>query len=137
MAVLLGGIFSVWGLLAWVACAAFAGHLAGEKGRCGFCWFVLGIVFGPLALIAAVGLPVKGPTRRTHAQCHMCHEFVLPHARKCKHCQTEFAPDEHTQGLAEQEGVGDVVKAEGKNFLTSPETWFIVTLIVVLVYLSS
>lgn len=106
----------MWGLLGWVACAAFAGHLAGEKGRCGFCWFVLGVVFGPLALIAAVGLPAKGPTRRTHAQCDMCHEFVLPQARKCRHCLTEFAPDEHTQGLPEQGWVGDVVKAEGKTF---------------------
>lgn len=56
-----------------------------------------GVLLGPLSLLAVVGLPSsKAPNRRTHAQCHVCYEFVLPQARKCKHCLTDFAPDKYT-----------------------------------------
>lgn len=49
----------MWTFLAWLVCAFFAGHIATEKGRWGFLWFLWGLVLGPLALIAAVGLPDK------------------------------------------------------------------------------
>lgn len=54
---------ALWVPLAWVAAAGFAGHVAGEKGRCSACWFFWGILFGPLSLIAAVGLPTAGNGR--------------------------------------------------------------------------
>lgn len=41
----------------WVACGGFAAYLASEKARSGAAWFLLGLAFGPLALIAAAGVP--------------------------------------------------------------------------------
>ncbi|HWL29959.1 MAG TPA: hypothetical protein VNQ97_13735 [Burkholderiaceae bacterium] len=52
-----GSFVSMWALAAWVMCGFFAGHVAAEKGRCGFCWFLWGLAFGPMALLATVGLP--------------------------------------------------------------------------------
>jgi hypothetical protein len=51
--------FVLWGLSAWLATAIFAGYLASQKGRCGWCWFVWGLPYGPLSLIASAGLPPK------------------------------------------------------------------------------
>lgn len=58
---MLGEGLTFWALMAWLASAFFAGHVAAEKGRWGFIWFVWGVIVGPLALIATVGLPVKPP----------------------------------------------------------------------------
>lgn len=133
---LFGSFVALWGVFAWLACGFFAGHLGDEKGRCGLCWLVLGLLFGPLALLAAVGLPSKGPTRRTHAQCHMCHEFVLPEARKCKHCLTEFAPDEHTRGRTVAQNdrfeITDVLKEESANSAQSTAVWMVVGIVAII-----
>lgn len=51
-----------WLLTAWLASSVFAAFVALEKNRCGLCWFLMGVLFGPLALLATVGLPVKPPT---------------------------------------------------------------------------
>lgn len=58
----IGSFASLWALAAWLACGIFAGHIAAEKNRCGFCWFCWGILFGPIGLIASVGLPVRDPS---------------------------------------------------------------------------
>ena len=39
------------------ACAAFTGAIAESKGHDGFIWSIGGFFLGPLALLAAVGLP--------------------------------------------------------------------------------
>lgn len=44
-------------IVIWVACGGFAAYLASEKSRSGAAWFLLGLLFGPLALIAAAGVP--------------------------------------------------------------------------------
>ena len=40
----------------WILCGLFASSIAGGKGHNGCMWFIGGILFGPLALLAAVGL---------------------------------------------------------------------------------
>ena len=40
----------------WILCGVFAGTIAGGKGHGGCSWFLGGILFGPLALIATLGL---------------------------------------------------------------------------------
>jgi hypothetical protein len=50
-----------WYLAAWLASSVFAAFVAMEKNRCMLCWFAMGVLFGPLALITTVGLPVKPP----------------------------------------------------------------------------
>ena len=40
----------------WILCGVFASTIAGGKGHGGCSWFLGGILFGPLALIATLGL---------------------------------------------------------------------------------
>lgn len=42
-----------------VVCAPLCRWLAGRKGRSKRFWLVLGFFLGPLALIAAAGMPIK------------------------------------------------------------------------------
>jgi len=51
----------LWFLAAWLASSVFGAFVALEKNRCGLCWFAMGVLFGPLALITTAGLPVKPP----------------------------------------------------------------------------
>jgi len=41
----------------WVACGGLSGALAGVKGFDKTTWFMAGLFFGPVGLIAAAGLP--------------------------------------------------------------------------------
>ena len=43
-------------LLFWLSCAFYAAAAAGDKGHNNIEWFIGGLVFGPVALIAAAGL---------------------------------------------------------------------------------
>ena len=72
--------------------AAFSAFVASEKGRDGVGWFMLGLLFGFLALLAIVGLPkiddslaAQEPRRR---RCSVCFELILPEASICPYCQT-------------------------------------------------
>jgi hypothetical protein len=40
----------------WALCGLFASSIAADKGHNGCMWFIGGILFGPIALLAAVGL---------------------------------------------------------------------------------
>jgi hypothetical protein len=53
------GTVVLWALLTWIAAAFFAAHVANTKDRCGLCWFVWGLLFGPFSLIAAAGMAPK------------------------------------------------------------------------------
>ena len=44
-------------ILLAVVCASFSSNVAHSKGHVAAPWFLCGLLFGPLALIAAVGLP--------------------------------------------------------------------------------
>lgn len=57
----------LYGILAWFVCGAFCSHVASEKSRCAICWFLWGIGFGPMALLAVVGLPDKTPLKEAEA----------------------------------------------------------------------
>lgn len=46
----------IWALLSWAACACLSAYVASTKGHSAFWWFLWGLVFGPLGLIAAAGL---------------------------------------------------------------------------------
>lgn len=92
---LASGMFFIWWLAAWLACAFFAGHVAEQKGRCAACWVIWGLAFGPLALIATVGLTDRNrapgyPHPNTHVTCPECIGFVHMDASKCQHCGTRL-----------------------------------------------
>jgi hypothetical protein len=44
---------------AWLASGLFAGYRAFRKDRCGWCWVIGGVLFGPFALIAIAFVPPK------------------------------------------------------------------------------
>lgn len=46
-----------------VICAVYAGAVAGEKGHDWVAWTVGGFLFGPLALLAVIGLPDRNLRR--------------------------------------------------------------------------
>lgn len=82
--------------LFWFGCAVAAGIVGAAKGRSGFGWFLLGVLFSLFALIVVACLPSKravivqaGPvaTPETHVKCPDCRELVLIDARVCKHCR--------------------------------------------------
>lgn len=95
---IVGMYASMWIVVAWLGCGLFSGHLAAEKGRWGFWWFLMGILFGPIALIAAAGLPDKNlmrfqPSPKTHVTCPECAEFAHKTAKVCGHCGCKLIPE--------------------------------------------
>lgn len=44
-----------------VASGIFCAFIASEKGRSGFAWFLLGMLFPIIALLAVIGVPSKRP----------------------------------------------------------------------------
>lgn len=94
-----------YGLLAWFMCGAFSSHVATEKDRCGICWFLWGVAFGPMALLAVVGLPDKSkpkeperPSMKTHTLCPECIEPVNRQASTCRHCGSKLFPAPDGEG---------------------------------------
>jgi hypothetical protein len=83
--------------LFWFGIAVITGIAASARGRSGFGWFLLGLLFSLLALIAVLVLPSRipgpnTPTPETHLRCPDCKELVLKEARVCKHCGCKLIP---------------------------------------------
>lgn len=45
------------GAALWLMCGVFAAYLASQKRRSGAVWFFIGLLCGPIGLIAAAGVP--------------------------------------------------------------------------------
>jgi len=81
---LIGTGFALLGLVLWILCAYLAYRQAPRFGRRPVPWLVLGIVFGPIALMALYVLP-KG-----HEPQHGAHKssdpradlYEVPHKKK-------------------------------------------------------
>lgn len=59
-----GILAGIWFLVVWIACGAFASFVAKSKGRSATTWCILGLLFGPMALLAIAGaarLRTAGP----------------------------------------------------------------------------
>ena len=76
-------------ILLWGFCAIVSACIASGKGRSGFGWFILGALFGPLAMIA-VGLmgkvsaqPELPPDTKL---CPFCHKQIRSIATECRWC---------------------------------------------------
>ena len=86
----------------WLGFAIASGVVASAKGRSGFGWFLLGLLFSFFALIIVACLPSRQavvvrsaepmPTPDTHVKCPDCKELVLRDARVCKHCRCRLVP---------------------------------------------
>lgn len=97
-------------LLIWLICGVLAGAIATSKGRSGCGWLVLGVLFGPFAILgAAIMSPdkdTKAP-RRTRAglqdgtlrPCPFCHTAIARDASVCPACRRDITPLPPERGL--------------------------------------
>ncbi len=95
-------------LVVWVFFAALVGVSAGGRGRSGFGWFLLALIFSPILMIifllvlpnlaergrqaAAVTQAGDAITPETHTRCPDCREWVRRDAVVCKHCRRTLEP---------------------------------------------
>ena len=77
-----------------VILGAFCTDVASVKGRSAGNWFVLGFLFGIIALIAIVGQPSK-ETREE--KCPSCLEPIYEEAVVCPHCQRDLPETERVE----------------------------------------
>ena len=57
-----GGALGIGLLLAvglWIGLGLLAAHVATEKGRRGCAWFIVGMLFGPVAFLALIAIPAR------------------------------------------------------------------------------
>ena len=71
----------------WFGIALWTSGVASGRGRSGLGWFLLGFIFGPLALLTVWALPSRITV------FYMCRAPVSALARKCPHCQTMLGGD--------------------------------------------
>lgn len=84
-------------LLVWIGSAVVCWIVANNKARFAGGWFLLGLILGPLVVLAAIALPslekdVNAPTAKTHVKCPDCRELVIAEAKVCKHCHCLLVP---------------------------------------------
>lgn len=78
-------------LFAWVAVGVCSAAIAAYKGRNIFLWLALGVLLGPLSLIAA-GFVLSDAkddpaAALAHRICPFCSNRLTPSAKMCKHCK--------------------------------------------------
>ena len=104
----------------WVLCGVFSATIAGGKGHGGCSWFIGGFLFGPLALIATLGLRDRkrdwDSRRLLDTQEEMLDEIQRKHAwerrqweqeKERQYLETESQRAEEYRLLPEQEDWND------------------------------
>ena len=83
-------------IMFWIICGGVAAMIASSKGASGVLGFFVGLLLGPLGIVAAFFLggeeqkAVKELEAGTAKKCPRCAELVKPDALVCKHCGHEF-----------------------------------------------
>lgn len=101
----------------WIACGVFAGIVANSKRRSGCLWGVLGVLFGPIALLAVGFMPVGEVTQKPPAaqpvnpvldvmaasikRCPKCSRGNPPYALHCEFCGSNLEDSSGPKVVAE------------------------------------
>lgn len=97
----------------WALFAVFSAAIAGSKNRSVVIWFLLGVLFGPFALLVAFmpkleDADVADARRRgesdEHRKCPQCAEIIRREAVRCRYCSAEIPPLPRKRGLLEAIG---------------------------------
>ncbi|MFE2005673.1 hypothetical protein ACFW6U_09800 [Pseudomonas guariconensis] len=91
-----------------IICLALAGvtaYFAKQKGRSPAAWFLLGLIFPVIGLIAvwivnplgvdqqkSIEIAKKFGSSSLYRKCPFCAEVVQREAIKCKHCKSDLEP---------------------------------------------
>lgn len=88
-------------LIIWFFFGICSAMIASGKGRSSGAWFVLGLIFGPVALLLAmivsndhVGLERQGLREGTLTKCPHCGGAISLHVSACRHCGRDVALSE-------------------------------------------
>lgn len=90
-------------MMFWILCGLAAAFVANAKGRSGFGWLLLGLLFGPIALLAsAVASPDRTSRERRETRallqsgkgrpCPACAEVIRAEASRCRYCNSDVDP---------------------------------------------
>jgi hypothetical protein len=107
----------------WIALSVVVGIAGSARGRSGFGWFLIALIFSPLiGLIAVLVLPnlkIEQKAKadfdqllKTHVKCPDCAELVKAEASVCKHCGCKLIP----QKVDLKPASYNVAKELGKRF---------------------
>lgn len=80
-------------IIVWLICGFICSAISSNKGHNAGSWFVIGILFGPLAILAVLAqskaeriIELDSINDGSGVKCQFCAELIKKEALVCKHC---------------------------------------------------